>query len=105
MGAMRSCPKIQILVSFFLKCDFKCITACVSAHTYFHADVVYIGVIHPYHLRTCLLFINSKKNVLCEKPLAMNTREVQEILAAAKRNNVFLMEVNIVQNKEYDLGI
>lgn len=55
-------------------------------------DVVYIGVIHPYHLRTCLLFINSKKNVLCEKPLAMNTREVQEILAAAKRNNVFLME-------------
>lgn len=57
------------------------------------ADVVYIGVIHPFHLKTCLLFTNAKKNVLCEKPLAMNSREVQEILAAAKKNNVFLMEV------------
>uniref|UniRef100_A0A3Q0R2T5 Trans-1,2-dihydrobenzene-1,2-diol dehydrogenase n=1 Tax=Amphilophus citrinellus TaxID=61819 RepID=A0A3Q0R2T5_AMPCI len=55
-------------------------------------DVVYIGVIHPYHLSTCLLFTNAKKNVLCEKPLAMNTKEVQEILASAKRNDVFLME-------------
>uniref|UniRef100_A0A1A8NK58 Trans-1,2-dihydrobenzene-1,2-diol dehydrogenase n=1 Tax=Nothobranchius rachovii TaxID=451742 RepID=A0A1A8NK58_9TELE len=55
-------------------------------------DVVYVGVIHPHHLKTCLLFTNAKKNVLCEKPLAMNTREVKEILDSAKRNNVFLME-------------
>ncbi|KAG7242539.1 hypothetical protein INR49_020252 [Caranx melampygus] len=55
-------------------------------------DVVYVGVIHPYHLSACLLFTNAKKNVLCEKPLAMNSREVQEILASAKRNDVFLME-------------
>ncbi|XP_022601786.1 trans-1,2-dihydrobenzene-1,2-diol dehydrogenase-like [Seriola dumerili] len=55
-------------------------------------DVVYIGVIHPFHLSTCLLFTNAKKNVLCEKPLAMNSREVQEILASAKKNDVFLME-------------
>lgn len=55
--------------------------------------MVYIGVIHPYHLSTCLLFTNAKKNVLCEKPLAMNTKEVREILGSAKRNDVFLMEV------------
>ncbi|XP_019722200.1 trans-1,2-dihydrobenzene-1,2-diol dehydrogenase-like isoform X2 [Hippocampus comes] len=55
-------------------------------------DVVYIGVIHPYHLNCCLLFMDAKKNVLCEKPLAMNAREVKEILDSAKRNNVFLME-------------
>ncbi|KAM9366257.1 trans-1,2-dihydrobenzene-1,2-diol dehydrogenase [Symphorus nematophorus] len=55
-------------------------------------DVVYVGVIHPYHLSTCLLFTNAKKNVLCEKPLAMNTKEVKEILASAKKNDVFLME-------------
>lgn len=64
------------------------------------ADVVYIGVIHPYHLSTCLLFANAKKNVLCEKPLAMNTKEVKEILASAKRNDVFLMEVRTVQSKK-----
>ncbi|XP_061567204.1 trans-1,2-dihydrobenzene-1,2-diol dehydrogenase-like [Cololabis saira] len=55
-------------------------------------DVVYNGVIHPYHLKTCLLFMNAKKHVLCEKPLAMNTKEVKEILDSAKRNDVFLME-------------
>ncbi|XP_063334786.1 trans-1,2-dihydrobenzene-1,2-diol dehydrogenase [Pelmatolapia mariae] len=55
-------------------------------------DVVYVGVIHPYHLNTCLVFTNAKKNVLCEKPLAMNTKEVQQILASAKKNDVFLME-------------
>lgn len=55
-------------------------------------DVVYVGVIHPYHRSCCLLFTNAKKNVLCEKPLAMNRREVQEILDSAKKNDVFLME-------------
>nr|XP_020448027.1 trans-1,2-dihydrobenzene-1,2-diol dehydrogenase [Monopterus albus] len=55
-------------------------------------DVVYVGVIHPYHLSTCLLFTNAKKNILCEKPLAMNIKEVQKILASAKTNDVFLME-------------
>uniref|UniRef100_A0A671VNL1 Trans-1,2-dihydrobenzene-1,2-diol dehydrogenase n=1 Tax=Sparus aurata TaxID=8175 RepID=A0A671VNL1_SPAAU len=55
-------------------------------------DVVYIGVIHPYHLSTCLLFMNAKKNVLCEKPLAMNAKEAKQILASAKENDVFFME-------------
>ncbi|XP_068429499.1 trans-1,2-dihydrobenzene-1,2-diol dehydrogenase [Clinocottus analis] len=55
-------------------------------------DVVYIGVINPYHLSTCQLFMNAKKNVLCEKPLAMNSKEVKEILTSAKRNEVFFME-------------
>ncbi|KAK0133741.1 Trans-1,2-dihydrobenzene-1,2-diol dehydrogenase [Merluccius polli] len=55
-------------------------------------DVVYIGSIHTQHLRLCLLFMNAQKNVLCEKPLAMNSREVQEILACARANRVFLME-------------
>uniref|UniRef100_A0A3B3UPP7 Trans-1,2-dihydrobenzene-1,2-diol dehydrogenase n=2 Tax=Poecilia latipinna TaxID=48699 RepID=A0A3B3UPP7_9TELE len=55
-------------------------------------DVVYVGVIHPYHLSACKLFTNAKKNVLCEKPLAMNAKEVKEILDSAKKNDVFLME-------------
>ncbi|KAM3877154.1 trans-1,2-dihydrobenzene-1,2-diol dehydrogenase-like [Diretmus argenteus] len=55
-------------------------------------EVVYVGVIHPYHLSASLLFMNAKKNVLCEKPLAMNSREVQQMVAAAKMNDVFLME-------------
>ncbi|XP_023188777.1 trans-1,2-dihydrobenzene-1,2-diol dehydrogenase-like isoform X1 [Xiphophorus maculatus] len=57
-----------------------------------NVDVVYVGNIHPYHLKACLLFMNAKKNVLCEKPLAINTKEVKEILDSTKRNQVFFME-------------
>ena len=38
--------------------------------------------------------MNAKMNVLIEKPLAMNLREVQELVATAKMNDVFLMEVS-----------
>ncbi|XP_061820477.1 trans-1,2-dihydrobenzene-1,2-diol dehydrogenase-like [Nerophis lumbriciformis] len=55
-------------------------------------DVIYIGTIQTNHLSSCLLFLNAKKPVLCEKSLAMTTKEVKEILACAKKNNVFLME-------------
>ncbi|KAL7384869.1 hypothetical protein ABVT39_010469 [Epinephelus coioides] len=55
-------------------------------------DVVYIGTIHPYHLATGKLFMKSQKNVLIEKPLAMNSREVQELITAAQDNGVFFME-------------
>ncbi|XP_048825555.1 trans-1,2-dihydrobenzene-1,2-diol dehydrogenase [Brienomyrus brachyistius] len=55
-------------------------------------DVVYIGSIHPCHLQLGELFMNSKKNVLCEKPLAMNSREVELLVTAARKNQVFLME-------------
>lgn len=60
------------------------------------ADVVYVGTIQPHHHPVSTIFLNAKKNVLCEKPLAMNLREVKELLATAKTNNVFLMEVRII---------
>lgn len=56
-------------------------------------DIVYVGVLHIEHWRVGLLFLEAGKNVLCEKPFAMNSRQVKELVAAAKKNNVFLMEV------------
>ncbi|KAJ8247940.1 hypothetical protein GJAV_G00252330 [Gymnothorax javanicus] len=55
-------------------------------------DIVYVGVIHPQHLPAAQLFLRAQKNVLCEKPLAMNSREVKQLIASARDNNVFLME-------------
>jgi predicted dehydrogenase len=37
--------------------------------------------------------LNAKKHVLCEKPMAVNAKEVREMIEAAKRNKCFLMEV------------
>ncbi|XP_043093466.1 dihydrodiol dehydrogenase, tandem duplicate 1 [Puntigrus tetrazona] len=55
-------------------------------------DVVYIGIIQTHHLQVGLMFLNAGKNVLCEKPFAMNLREVRRFISAARENNVFLME-------------
>ncbi|KAL0167462.1 hypothetical protein M9458_035684, partial [Cirrhinus mrigala] len=55
-------------------------------------DVVYMGTMHTHHLQAGLMFLNGGKNVLCEKPFAMNLREVKQLVSAARENNVFLME-------------
>ncbi|XP_075695973.1 trans-1,2-dihydrobenzene-1,2-diol dehydrogenase-like [Rhinoderma darwinii] len=55
-------------------------------------DIVYVGAIHPAHRDLVLLFFNHGKNVLCEKPMAMNLTEVKELTSAARKHNVFFME-------------
>ncbi len=55
-------------------------------------DVAYIAVPHSSHAECSILMMNNGKNVICEKPLAVNTKEVEEMIASAKENDVFLME-------------
>nr|XP_054774383.1 trans-1,2-dihydrobenzene-1,2-diol dehydrogenase-like [Lytechinus pictus] len=55
-------------------------------------DIVYVASINTKHLEHCLLFIEHKKHVLCEKPIALTVRDTQEILKSAKQNGVFFME-------------
>lgn len=55
-------------------------------------DAVYIATPHPFHMPCAELFMNAKKHVLCEKPVCVNAKQATELLACAKRNEVFLME-------------
>jgi predicted dehydrogenase len=55
-------------------------------------DVIYVATPHPFHKENTLLCLQNGKAVLCEKPLAMNSAEVREMIACARENNVFLME-------------
>jgi predicted dehydrogenase len=55
-------------------------------------DIVYIGTPHAFHKQNCLDAIAAGKNVLCEKPFAITTKETKEVLAAAKAKGVFIME-------------
>ncbi|MFN0035163.1 MAG: Gfo/Idh/MocA family protein [Saprospiraceae bacterium] len=55
-------------------------------------DVVYIATPHPFHCEHTLLCLESGLPVLCEKPFAMNLAEARRMVAAARRNRVFLME-------------
>ena len=55
-------------------------------------DVVYVATPHVFHYEHTLLCLNYGKAVLCEKPFAINKEQVQEMIAAAKEKQVFLME-------------
>lgn len=55
-------------------------------------DIIYIATPHPFHYENTLYCLRAGKAVLCEKPLAMNLRQVTEMIETAQRSNVFLME-------------
>ena len=76
-------------------------------------DAIYIGTPNNTHHDLAIRCMNHGKHVLCEKPLASNAREVKEMIAAAKANDVLLMEAMIstlspnfkmVQDKVKELG-
>ena len=55
-------------------------------------DVVYVASPHPLHHANTLLCLEHGKAVLCEKPFAMNEAQSIEMIDAAKRHGLFLME-------------
>jgi predicted dehydrogenase len=55
-------------------------------------DVVYVATPHSFHKEHTTLCLNHKKAVLCEKAFAINSGEVKEMIACARKNKVFLME-------------
>jgi predicted dehydrogenase len=55
-------------------------------------DIVYIATPHNSHADLSIKAMELGKNVLCEKPLALNAKEASLIIAASKRTNRFFME-------------
>ena len=55
-------------------------------------DAAYIAVPHSGHITCSCLMMNHGKNVLCEKPMAVNLREAQQMFSCAQKNGVLLME-------------
>ena len=55
-------------------------------------DAAYIAVPHSGHIGCSCLMMNNGKHVLCEKPIAVNSKEAEEMFRRAKENNVLLME-------------
>lgn len=54
--------------------------------------VVYIASPHSFHKEHAQAALESGKHVLCEKPMGINAREVQDLIALAQKKGLFLME-------------
>src|ERR1700744_4100728 len=55
-------------------------------------DAVYIATPHGFHAEHAILCLKQGKAVLCEKPMALSARQVNEMVDTAKTHKAFLME-------------
>jgi len=55
-------------------------------------DIVYIGVPNMLHYEYVMKALDAGKNVLCEKPMADNIWQLNEMIEKAAKKNVFFME-------------
>lgn len=58
-------------------------------------DAIYIGTVNQTHATLTMKALEAGKNVLCEKPMCLNTNEQEKIFALAKEKQVFFMEVRL----------
>ena len=56
-------------------------------------NIVYIATINHTHKEYALKAIEAGKNVLCEKPMCLNSADQEIVLKAAQEKRVFFMEV------------
>ena len=55
-------------------------------------DIVYIGTPNGMHSENVYMCLEANKHVLCEKPLGLNSYEVDSMVKAARSRKLFLME-------------
>jgi dihydrodiol dehydrogenase / D-xylose 1-dehydrogenase (NADP) len=55
-------------------------------------DVIYVATPHTAHKECAALCLNAGKAVLCEKPLAVNAAQAEEMIRLAAGKKLFLME-------------
>ncbi|WP_179339481.1 Gfo/Idh/MocA family protein [Winogradskyella ludwigii] len=55
-------------------------------------DAIYIATPHSFHKEHTMLCLNHNKAVLCEKPFAMNLKDVEDMIQLSKQKDILLME-------------
>ena len=68
------------------------VTQNIQAFVDTKPDAVYIATPHPLHFEQALICLENKIPVLCEKPLALNEKQVTALVDASQKNKIFLME-------------
>ncbi|SDG40897.1 Gfo/Idh/MocA family protein [Psychroflexus sediminis] len=55
-------------------------------------DIIYVATPHVFHYENTLMCLEHGKAVLCEKPMAMNARQLKAMIELSKKKSLFLME-------------
>lgn len=62
-------------------------------------ELITVAIPNDVHASVCIQAMNAGKHVICEKPVAMNSKELQDMIDAANRNNVLF---TVHQNRRWD---
>ncbi len=55
-------------------------------------DIIYVASPHGLHHEHVMICLQHKRAVLCEKAFAINSKQANEMIETARKENVFLME-------------
>lgn len=67
-------------------------------------DIVLVSTTNEAHKDLCIEAMAAGKHVICEKPVTMNSAELEEVIAASKKyNRVFTVDQNRRFNKDFIL--
>jgi predicted dehydrogenase len=55
-------------------------------------EIIYVASPHSHHHEHVMLCLKNRKAVICEKALALNSSEVEDMISEAKKQKVFFME-------------
>lgn len=55
-------------------------------------EIVYVSTTHNFHCENTLLALNHGKHVVCEKPMGISPKEIEQMTALAQEKGLFLME-------------
>ena len=63
-------------------------------------DLVTVAIPNDSHIGTVIKALNAGKNVICEKPVAMNSEELDQMIAAAEASGKIF---SVHQNRRFDI--
>lgn len=108
IGQAKTLPDIEIAGTYDIKEDRIALAASRGYHTYESmealladpaVDLVTVAVPNHLHRDICIAAMDAGKHVICEKPVAMDSKELQEMIDAANRNGVLF---TVHQNRRWD---
>ena len=101
-------PEIELAGVYDIKPERQALAKENGIHAYASMEallsdesisLVTVAVPNHLHREICIAAMDAGKNVICEKPVAMNSTELQEMIDAANRNGVLF---TVHQNRRWD---
>ena len=105
---VKNLPEVELVGIYDIKLERNALAEENGIHAYpsmealladSRVELVTVAVPNHLHRDICIAAMDAGKNVICEKPVAMDSRELGEMISSANRNGVLF---TVHQNRRWD---